>query len=224
MTVASRLAHIFRSLNAGQPVTAKLLEQQLEVSRATIFRDLDVLRDQLGVPIVWDADTETFRIEPPQDGRPPQFMVPGLWMDAHELYGLLTVINLAKLIDPGFVAPWYVDYRVLLKQMMERHRIYGYQIDRKIAVELPQLQGGSNPALDVIGPALILNLKIKLQVKPGSAIKDGTVLQPKRLVLREAGWMLEYSVDADGLISSLSLQDIVDAEPVDWASYRRDMV
>ncbi len=35
----------------------------LEVSRATFRRDLDYLRERLGVPVSWDADAGGYRIE-----------------------------------------------------------------------------------------------------------------------------------------------------------------
>lgn len=221
MTKAARLAHIFRSLHSGTPVTVRALEEKLEVSRATIFRDLDVLKDQLGVPIAWDAEAESFRLPEQPADRPVNFMVPGLWMDAEELYGMLTVINLAKLIDPGFVNARYHAYSGLLKRMMGRYNVTGYRIDQKIAVELPQLRQAPNGALRVIGPALMLDLKVKLQTKEGAPIENGSVVLPKRLVLRETGWILECADDPEALVRSITMDEIIDAEPVDWANSAR---
>lgn len=48
-----RLANIL--LKGGRPVSRKELQEGLEVARATLTRDLTVLRDQLNMPIVYDA-------------------------------------------------------------------------------------------------------------------------------------------------------------------------
>jgi len=58
-----RLFKIQRMLEAGKVVTAQDFLSALEVSRATFRRDLDYLRERLGVPVVWDADAGGYRLE-----------------------------------------------------------------------------------------------------------------------------------------------------------------
>lgn len=100
MSQAARLFHICRRLSLGQKVTSQSLQDELEVSRATIFRDIAVLRDQLQAPIEWDSDAESYRLEVTQDVA-SRFVVPHMHMTAREVYGLLTVVNVASALDPG---------------------------------------------------------------------------------------------------------------------------
>jgi len=63
MSQAERLFHICRRLNEGARVSVPSLMDELEVSRATIFRDMEMLRDRLHAPLAWDADDGTYRLE-----------------------------------------------------------------------------------------------------------------------------------------------------------------
>lgn len=57
-----RLRHIEARLRSGQPATASLLAQELGVTRRTIQRDLDTLRDDHGAPIRYDAGRRTLAL------------------------------------------------------------------------------------------------------------------------------------------------------------------
>jgi predicted DNA-binding transcriptional regulator YafY len=58
-----RLLKIQRVLETGKLVSTQDFLSLLEVSRATFRRDLDYLRDRLGVPVVWDAEAGGYRLE-----------------------------------------------------------------------------------------------------------------------------------------------------------------
>ena len=74
----------------GQVSFAQLLET-LEVSPATLKRDLEYLRGQLGAPIEYDRDSNSYRfaagISGTGSGR--RHELPGLWFSEPELYSLL---------------------------------------------------------------------------------------------------------------------------------------
>lgn len=63
MSNTERLLKIQRILETGTAVSTQDFLSVLEVSRATFRRDLDFLRDRLGVPVVWDTDACGYRIE-----------------------------------------------------------------------------------------------------------------------------------------------------------------
>jgi len=50
-----RVVEILGALQRGEPFTASTFARAFEVSRLTINRTLDMMRDRLGVPLVWDA-------------------------------------------------------------------------------------------------------------------------------------------------------------------------
>lgn len=55
-----RVYELFRQLNGKQKITAGSLASELQVSERTIRRDINYLRDMLGVPIEYDTKKRTF--------------------------------------------------------------------------------------------------------------------------------------------------------------------
>lgn len=212
MSQAARLFHICRRLGDGCTVTPQTLQDELDVARATVYRDIAVLKDQLNAPIEWDPVAETYRLSPRREAGDP-FVVPGLWMTAQQLYGMLTVINIASALDPGVAEQYSREYRSLLKRMLSENRISGFGIDRKIAVDLPLPGEAAREAMRVIGPALMLDAPVRLFAS-GLGAHDGMLLVPLRLVLRHDGWWLEYRSQKDGVEGFIALASVVGAQEV----------
>ena len=61
---------------------------RLEVSPATLKRDLEYLRSRLGAPIEYDRFVNGYRFGP--DPRGQRHELPGLWFSERELYALLS--------------------------------------------------------------------------------------------------------------------------------------
>ena len=75
--------------------------QTLQVSRATLMRDLEWLRDVLGHPIHWDRDMGCYLWRESGDaGEQPEEM-PGLWLRPSEVLALVTLDQLLRDIQPG---------------------------------------------------------------------------------------------------------------------------
>jgi predicted DNA-binding transcriptional regulator YafY len=75
------------------------------VSPATLKRDLEYLRDQLGAPIVYDRDSNGYRFDAPAGAsgspawRGDKHELPGLWFSERELYSLLMAHQLLAGLD-----------------------------------------------------------------------------------------------------------------------------
>jgi predicted DNA-binding transcriptional regulator YafY len=88
-------------------VSFQVLMDTLEVSRATLKRDLEYLRSRLGAPIEYDRDNNGYRFGGPAgpgnassgtpDGR--RHELPGLWFNERELYSLLMAHQLLSGLD-----------------------------------------------------------------------------------------------------------------------------
>ena len=78
-----RIHALHRILTAARyPVTVQRLQQELECSRATVYRDLAYLRDQLMAPVIGNGEAG-FRYDPDDSSR---FELPGLWLSSDELH------------------------------------------------------------------------------------------------------------------------------------------
>jgi predicted DNA-binding transcriptional regulator YafY len=69
----------------------------LEVSPATLKRDLEYLRSRLGAPIEYDRDLNGYRFAAAWRGEKHE--LPGLWFDEAELYSLLMAHQLLSSLD-----------------------------------------------------------------------------------------------------------------------------
>ena len=59
-----RMNRILEDLKAGRAVNCQRLGAELEVSYKTIQRDIDFLRDRLGIEITYEPTAYSFRIRP----------------------------------------------------------------------------------------------------------------------------------------------------------------
>jgi proteasome accessory factor B len=83
-------------LQAGRGFTTRVLAERCDVSRRTIFRDLEVLRDA-GVPLSFDPAAQTYRI-------PDTFYLPPTNFTTEEA---LAVIVLCQELGDGAQLPFY---------------------------------------------------------------------------------------------------------------------
>ena len=97
MANTARLYRIEALIRARGHVSLQTLMGELEVSRATLKRDLEYLRSRMGAPIEYDAFLGGYRFGAAYAG--PKHELPGLWFDEGELYSLLTAQQLLGSLD-----------------------------------------------------------------------------------------------------------------------------
>jgi len=93
----ARLYRIETLIRSRGQVSLRELMDELEVSRATLKRDLEYLRSRLGAPIEYDAALNGYRFGSAYAG--PKHELPGLWFDETELYSLLMAQQLLAGLD-----------------------------------------------------------------------------------------------------------------------------
>lgn len=120
MDRTERFYKIQTLLRQRRLVTMRQLCEALEVSRATVCRDLDYLRDRLGVPVVWDVAHRAYRLEG-LEGQVDGHELPGVWFSEREIHALLTIIELMSQLEPeGLLSPRIAPFRERLEQLLEQ--------------------------------------------------------------------------------------------------------
>ena len=101
MNQIERYYKIDQLLNERGVVSFPAMMVELEISRATLKRDLAYLRDRLNAPIIYDREAGGYRFErdPPRIGI--RYDLPGLWFSAEEIHALLTMQHLLANLDTG---------------------------------------------------------------------------------------------------------------------------
>ena len=73
---------------------------ELGVSRATLKRDLEYLRERLDAPIVYDRFANGYSMRPDaRDQRQVRHELPGVWFSEREIHALLTMHQLIQGLD-----------------------------------------------------------------------------------------------------------------------------
>ena len=117
MSKTARLYKIEALIRQQGEVTFKQMLAALEVSPATLKRDLEYLRSQLGAPITYDAASRAYRFAAAT--RQVRHELPGLWFDERELYALLTAYQLLGELDSdGILSRHMQPLRDRIQQML----------------------------------------------------------------------------------------------------------
>ena len=99
---SERFYQIDRLLKDRHVVSMTTFLTELEVSPATIKRDLEYLRSRFEAPIEWDPKRGGYCYAEPPRGQ-PRFELPGLWLGADEIQALLLMEDLLAQLQPGLL-------------------------------------------------------------------------------------------------------------------------
>jgi len=192
MDRTERFYRIDQLLNDKKIVPFSLLVEKLEVSRATIKRDLEYMRNRLNAPIVWDREEGGYRFAG-REGGAAQYELPGLWFSAQEVHALLTMQHLLMGLDTGgllgpHIAPLLARLRALLgttddttEEIHKRIRVLG-MASRRMALD----------HFAVVGSALLR--RKRLLISHYVRARDETIereVSPQRLVHYRDNWYLD---------------------------------
>jgi predicted DNA-binding transcriptional regulator YafY len=162
MDRTERFYRIDQLLNERKIVSFSGFMEKLGVSRATIKRDLEYMRNRLNAPIVWDREEGGYRFAGPERGA-AQYELPGLWFSAQEVHALLTMQHLLMGLDSGGLLGPHI---------------------RPLLARLKALLGtGDNPSEEIRKRIRILGMASRRMALDHFAVVGSALLRRKRLLL-----------------------------------------
>ena len=115
-----RFYTIDRLLRSRQGTTLRAMMEEMEVSRATVRRDLEYMRDRLAAPILWDNETRCYRYDSDAEGEgEDRYALPGLWFNASEVHALMTMEHLLSSLQPGLLEPHIEPLRSRIRRLLD---------------------------------------------------------------------------------------------------------
>ncbi len=189
-----RLYRIESLIKARGHVSFEEMMETLEVSRATLKRDLAYLRDRLGAPIEYDRFMGGYTLrQEGQDGRGDRHELPGLWFNERELYALLTAHQLLSDIDTDGVLSRH------LQPLLERiHTLLGTEgltsadVLKRVKILTPAKRPVPSQWFERVTEALIKRRRLAMTYLTRSRGESGQrVVSPQRLVHYRATWYLD---------------------------------
>ncbi len=123
MSEVVRLYQYKGLLSGRRAMSAKDLAARLEISPATLKRDIAKLREQLHVPIKFDRDRGGYVIE--QGAGHSDTELPGMWFSPQEMLALATIQQLLVQLAPGILGSKLRPIKERLTELMAQQGLAG---------------------------------------------------------------------------------------------------
>ena len=185
----------------------------LEVSPATLKRDLEYMRNRLNAPIVWDRDAGGYRFESPHpDGG--QYELPGLWFNSGEVHALLTMQHLLSNLAPGgILEPHVKPLMARLNALMGSADNAAEEIRRRVLIVGMGKRALKLTHFEKVGSALLRRKRLAITYfARGSGEVSEREVSPQRLVHYRENWYLDAWCHLRNALRNFSLDAIRHAE------------
>jgi predicted DNA-binding transcriptional regulator YafY len=183
-----RFYKIRRRLMEKGALTRRAVEEELEISHATFKRDIEYMRDRLGVPIIWSRDREAYVIDPDADVSE----LPGIWFSPAEIYALLEIEHLLERLEPGLLGRQLDPLRTRLRALLERGDRGHREVRRRIRVLALGSRRVNREVFEALSVGLLGRRRIQIRhLKRGSGEISERVVSPQRLVHYRYNWYLD---------------------------------
>jgi predicted DNA-binding transcriptional regulator YafY len=210
MDRTERFYKIQALLKRPRGTTMRELQSALDVSRSTLCRDLDYLRDRLGVPIAWNTKLQAYRL----DGASGDQELPGIWFSEREIHALLSMMELINQLEPaGLLAPRIGPLKERLNKLLEEGTGSAKETVKRIRI-LPMAQRPVETELfQTLVDALIhrKRLKIRHLGRRTGQVTERAV-SPQRLIYYRDNWYLDAFCHLRDDLRSFALDVIQHAE------------
>jgi predicted DNA-binding transcriptional regulator YafY len=218
--MASNTARLYRIealIRSRGHVSFSELLADLQVSRATLKRDLDYLRSRLGAPIDYDRAMRGYRFGAAHAGIKHE--LPGLWFDESELYSLLMAQQLLAGLDTGGLLARH------LQPLLDRiHHLLASGEGRAAADRLMQrvriVSALRRPVpsrfFERVSAALLNRRRLHLRyLTRGRGQSSDRDVSPQRLVHYRNTWYLDAWCHRAGALRRFALDAIEEADLLD---------
>ena len=198
-------------------VSFEQLLAELEVSPATLKRDLQYLRDRMDAPIVYARDENVYRfadggrasgLARPGDGKSHE--LPGVWFSEKELHALLTMHQLIAGLDDGGVLG-----RHLQPLLDKLHRMLGTSGDeaqalmRRVRIVNPAKRPVPSRFFEEAVSAVLSRRRLTIGYYTRSKRSESErVLSPQRLLHYRNTWYLDAWCHASGGLRRFALDAV----------------
>jgi len=201
-------------------VSFAALQAELDVSPATLKRDLQYLRDRMSAPIVYDAYENGYRFgaEPARGAAAAvRHELPGLWFSEPEIHALLSMHQLlAGLDEDGVLARHLQPLMDKLQGMLGADESTARELVRRVKVIGTARRRSPSRWFELIGGALMARRRLWMRYyKRSDRSQSERELSPQRLVNYRGTWYLDAWCHASDGLRRFALDAVRDARALD---------
>ncbi len=208
----ARLYRIETLIRARGHVSFRDLLAELEVSPATLKRDLEYLRSRMGAPIEYDAQVNGYRFG---SAAGPRHELPGLWFDESELYSLLMAQRLLAGLDTDGLLSRH------LQPLLDRiHHLLGSgegaqaaeRVMKRVKIVTALRRPVPTRFFERVSAALLARQRLHLRYfTRGRGATSERDVSPQRLVHYRNTWYLDAWCHRNAALRRFALDAIEDA-------------
>jgi len=214
MDRTERFYKIDQLLKERKVVSFAELQDALDVSRATLRRDLEYMRARFNAPIEYDRDANGYRFAKPQAG--PRYELPGLWFSAEEAQALLTTLQLLTNLQPGLLDGQVAPVIERLRAILGRGDHSWQEITARIRVFQPERRESKAACFAVIAAGLLKRARLRIRHYNRNEDRETErEVSPQRLVHYRDNWYLDAYCHLRDDLRSFSVDAIRDATLTD---------
>ena len=188
----------------------KQLQDALEVSRATLKRDLAYLRDRFHSPIEYDREAGGYRLMQRQSGHSALHELPGLWFSAQEIHALLTMQRLIANLDTGgLLAPHIQPLMARIDKLLGAADNPAEEVLRRIQLLAVGSRQFQLDHFQRVGSALLRRSRLMLDYHARSTDQSTRrEVSPQRLIHYRNNWYLDAWCHTRDALRSFSVDAI----------------
>jgi predicted DNA-binding transcriptional regulator YafY len=188
-----RFYKIDQLLKDRKVVPFSILMKELGMSRASIKRDLEYMRERFNAPIEYDREANGYRFGAPRSG--PRYELPGLWFSAGEAYALLSMQTLLAELQPGLLEPHVGPLQERLRAILGGEPAWK-DIEKRIRVFQPERRSGTteNEGSHFATVAAAVLRRLRLWIRHYNRKDDRETereISPQRLVHYRGNWYVD---------------------------------
>ncbi len=217
MDRTERLYKIENLLRQHQTVSFAFLLKALEVSPATLKRDLDYLRTRLNAPIAWNRSAGGYRLVASPDPGGKVHALPGLWFSSSEIHALLTMQQLLTTLDTGGLLTRHIEpLTKRLSGLLGDGEMAESQLRRRVRI-ISVAQRTLQPLhFELVGTALVQRKRLRMAYTARNNGETTTrEVSPLRLVHYRGNWYMDAWCHLRGGLRSFAVDAMVDAHGLD---------
>lgn len=183
-------------------VNFETLMDELEVSRATLKRDLQYLRDRMDAPIVYDRFDNLYKFEGAGSGAAPAHQLPGVWFSESEIHALLTMHQLIDGLDAGGVLGRHLQPLLdKLNGMLGTTSSESRELMKRVKIVNPARRPVPSRWFEAVGSALLKRKRLDIvYFTRAKQTESQREVSPQRLIHYRNTWYLDaWCHQSDGL-------------------------
>lgn len=218
MKATERIYKIEDLLNEHGCLSFKAIQDALEVSKATLKRDLQELRDRYHMPIVYDRDAGGYRIDrQTKPIGPVQYELPGLWFSAQEIHALLTMHRLiANLDSGGLLGPHIAPLMARMNRLLGAADNPAEEVVKRIRLITVGAREFQLDHFQRVGSALLRRKRMIIDYHARSTDVDSKrEVSPQRLIHYRHNWYLDAWCHTREALRSFAVDAIQRVEVLD---------